>query len=124
MWLAGLRWVAVITFFLNASQRLPIPWKLEHSSTDDHSKNPIYENGLLLGRKHSVRDFISIILVGSISFFSGYLVTSCYQLAPFQLPVEVRPILAAKQATLLTVAFSVSALAGLITSFVLLAVGL
>jgi len=63
--------------------------------------------------------------VAGIAFCSGYLVTSCYQLAPQQLPgtPRVKAANVAKQSSLLTVAFSVSAIGGLVTSFVLVAIG-
>lgn len=117
LWTAALRCVAVLVFFLNAGQILPLLW-----STGKNSSN----NGEELYRTNdqSSRDYLSIVLVATIAFFSGYLVTSCYQLAPQQLPPEARPLYLAKQASLLTVAFSVSALTGLITSFVLIIIGL
>ena len=121
MWLAGLRWGAVVIFFLNSSKQIPIPWSFDGDRHTNSSNNVMFYFG---GKNHSARDYLSIVLVGSIAFFSGYLVTSCYQLAPLQLPIEVRPMLAAKQASLLTVAFSVSAIIGLVTSFVLVEVGL
>ena len=68
-------------------------------------------------------DAISIGLVIVISFLSGYLVTGSYQLAPLGMDWEVRQANAVKQASLLTVAFSVSALGGLLSSFLLMAMG-
>jgi len=121
LWLAGLRWGAVLIFFLNSSKLLPIPRSFDGDRLNNDSNDAMFFLG---GKNHSARDYLSIVLVGSIAFFSGYLVTSCYQLAPLQLPIEVRPMLAAKQASLLTVAFSVSAITGLVTSFVLVEVGL
>lgn len=100
VWIAGLRCVAVGAFFANASCKIPSlsPWG---------------------------RDCLSISLVAGIAFCSGYLVTSCYQLAPQQLPgtPRVKAANVAKQSSLLTVAFSVSAIGGLVTSFVLVAIG-
>jgi len=100
VWIAGLRCVAVVAFFANASCKIPSlsPWG---------------------------RDCLSIGLVAGIAFCSGYLVTSCYQLAPQQLPgtPRVKAANVAKQSSLLTVAFSVSAIGGLVTSFVLVAIG-
>ena len=96
---AGLRCIAVVAFFFNAETKIPLnPWD---------------------------RDALSICLVAFIAFFSGYLVTSCYQLAPQELPVTplVRSANVAKQSSLLTVAFSVSAIGGLVTSFVLISIG-
>lgn len=96
---AGLRCIAVIAFFFNAETKIPISsWN---------------------------RDALSIGLVAFIAFFSGYLVTSCYQLAPQELPMTplVRSANVAKQSSLLTVAFSVSAIGGLVTSFVLISIG-
>ncbi len=97
---AGLRCVAVVIFFANASSKIPL-------------------------RQQWDRDILSIGLVAFIAFCSGYLVTSCYQLAPQQLSVTpiVRAANVAKQSSLLTVAFSMSAIGGLITSFVLVAIG-
>jgi hypothetical protein len=68
-------------------------------------------------------DILSIVLVAIISFLSGYLVTGCFQLAPLGLPSEIREMNSAKQASLLTVAFSVAAIGGLVSSFVLIAFG-
>jgi len=95
---ACLRWGIVILFFVNATvQAFLSPHK----------------------------DIASILLVAAIAFLSGYLVTSCYQLAPRQLPEgPVRANNSTKQASLLTVAFAFSALAGLVSSFVLMAVGI
>ncbi len=96
---AGLRCIAVVAFFFNAETKIPLgPWD---------------------------RDALSICLVAFIAFFSGYLVTSCYQLAPQELPMTplVRSANVAKQSSLLTVAFSVSAIGGLVTSFVLISIG-
>lgn len=100
VWVAGLRIIAVAVFFANAGANIPIrdPWS---------------------------RDALSIGLVALIAFCSGYLVTSFYQLAPEQLPgtPRVRAANAAKQSSLLTVAFSVSAIGGLVTSFILITIG-
>eukprot|EP00531_Pseudo-nitzschia_arenysensis_P018161 CAMPEP_0116118950 /NCGR_PEP_ID=MMETSP0329-20121206/2382_1 /TAXON_ID=697910 /ORGANISM="Pseudo-nitzschia arenysensis, Strain B593" /LENGTH=579 /DNA_ID=CAMNT_0003612621 /DNA_START=129 /DNA_END=1868 /DNA_ORIENTATION=+ len=97
---AGLRCIAVVIFFANASCKIPL-------------------------RQQWDRDALSIGLVVFIAFCSGYLVTSCYQLAPQQLLVTpiVRAANVAKQSSLLTVAFAMSAIGGLITSFVLVAIG-
>jgi hypothetical protein len=99
VWTAGLRCFAVVIFFVNASSRIPL-----------HPRG---------------RDALSIGLVALIAFCSGYLVTSFYQLAPQQLPgtPQIRAANVAKQSSLLTVAFSMSAIGGLITSFVLVAIG-
>jgi hypothetical protein len=99
VWIAGLRCIAVVVFFANASSSIPL-----------HSQG---------------RDTLSIGLVGLIAFCSGYLVTSFYQLAPQQLPgtTQARAANVAKQSTLLTVAFSLSAIGGLVTSFVFVAIG-
>merc|ERR1712008_268205 len=59
-------------------------------------------------------DAISIFLVAVIAFLSGYLVTGCYQLAPLGLPSDIRDANLAKQASLLTVAFSAAAIGGLL----------
>lgn len=64
-------------------------------------------------------DMFSIALVANIAFGSGYLVTGCYQLAPLQLPEEAKETNAAKQAALLNLAFSFSALIGVLSSLVL-----
>ena len=61
-------------------------------------------------------DMLSIALVANIAFGSGYLVTGCYQLAPLQLPDETKEKNATKQAALLNVAFSFSALLGVLSS--------
>jgi hypothetical protein len=99
VWIAALRWIVVVAFFANASGKI---------SLDPRG-----------------RDALSIVLVAFLAFFSGYLVTSCYQLAPQQLPGPPRARAAnvAKQSSLLTVAFSVSAIAGLVMSFFLVALG-
>jgi hypothetical protein len=68
-------------------------------------------------------DVLSIVLVAIISFLSGYLVTGCFQLAPLGLPWDLRETNSAKQSSLLTVAFSVAAIGGLVSSFVLIAFG-
>jgi len=100
VWVAGLRIVAVVVFFANASSKIPL------LDTWD-------------------RDALSIGTVALVAFFSGYLVTAFYQLAPQQLPgtPRVRAANAAKQSSLLTVAFSVSAIGGLVASFILIAAG-
>jgi hypothetical protein len=101
--LASLRWIGVILFFLNANGTLG-------------------KDSSLVERN---RDCISILLVAVIAFFSGYLVTSSYQLAPQQLPMDARiSNNTTKQASLLTVAFSISAVGGLLSSFILIAIGL
>jgi hypothetical protein len=70
-------------------------------------------------------DELFIVLVAIIAFLSGYIVTGCFQLAPQCLPRELRTDnLLAKQASLLTVAFSVAAIGGLVASFLLIAIGL
>lgn len=99
VWIAGLRCIAVVVFFANASSRIRL-----------HPRG---------------RDALSIGLVGLIAFCSGYLVTSFYQLAPQQLPgtPQARAANVAKQSTLLTVAFSMSAIGGLVLSFVFVAIG-
>ncbi len=89
-----LRMVPVVVFFFNAHQVTPFA------------------------------DGLSIALVAIISFLSGYLVTGCYQLAPLDLDWEVREANAAKQASLLTVAFAISAVCGLLSSFALMALGI
>jgi len=101
VWIAGLRIVPVAVFFANSGSKIPI-------------RVPFY------------RDALSICMVALVAFCSGYLVTSFYQLAPQQLPgtARVRAANAAKQSSLLTVAFSVSAIGGLVMSFVLVAAGL
>lgn len=69
-------------------------------------------------------DALSVGLVAIIAFLSGYLVTGCFQLAPLGIPLGIREANnLAKQASLLTVAFSVSAVGGLLSSFSLLALG-
>lgn len=68
-------------------------------------------------------DTLLIVLVATIAFLSGYLVTGCFQLAPQCLPEELRSYNLAKQASLLTVAFSVAAVGGLCASFALTEVG-
>jgi len=103
VWMAGLRCIVVVLFFANASG----------------------SSNFLPPLHPKARDALSIGLVASIAFCSGYLVTACYQLAPQQLPEcpRVRAANVAKQSSLLTVAFSVSAIGGLVTSFVLMAIG-
>jgi len=97
---AAVRCIAVVVFFANASSKIPL-------------------------REQRDNDALSIGLVAFIAFCSGYLVTSCYQLAPQQLPESpiVRAANVAKQSSLLTVAFSISAIGGLVTSFILVAIG-
>jgi len=99
-WIAGLRLLPVVLFFANS--RGPLPF---------------------LGGDYWA-DIFSITLVAVIAFFSGYLVTGCYQLAPIGLPSDIRDANVSKQASLLTVAFSFAAVGGLLLSFVLLSVGL
>jgi hypothetical protein len=69
-------------------------------------------------------DGLSLVLVAVISFLSGYLVTACFQLAPLGLDWDIRQANAAKQASLLTVAFAISAIGGLASSFLLMAIGI
>ncbi len=88
-----LRLVPVVLFFFNAHRPLPLA------------------------------DGLSIVLVAIIAFLSGYLVTGCFQLAPLGLNLEFREANLAKQASLLTVAFSASATVGLLSSFILMALG-
>ena len=97
---AGFRCIAVIVFFVNAGAKIPL-------------------------RHQWDRDALSISLVALIAFCSGYLVTSCFQLAPHQIPGTpiIRAANVARQSSLLTVAFSMSAIAGLVTSFVLVSIG-
>ncbi|KAL3914549.1 MAG: hypothetical protein SGARI_000064, partial [Bacillariaceae sp.] len=65
-------------------------------------------------------DFLGrLATLGGPKEMTGYLVTSCYQVAPLQLPEEYRATNATKQASLLTVAFAVSAFAGLLSSIFL-----
>jgi hypothetical protein len=66
---------------------------------------------------NSNNDLLTIALVATIAFLSGYLVTGCFQLAPQCLPNELRSNNLAKQASLLTVSFSVAAIGGLLSSF-------
>jgi len=99
-WIAGLRLLPVVLFFANS--RGPLPINCGEYCTD----------------------IFSIILVAVIAFFSGYLVTGCYQLAPIGLPSDIRDANLSKQASLLTVAFSFAAVGGLLLSFVLLSFGL
>jgi len=104
VWMAGLRNIAVVVFFLNSSQQIPT----------------------YIIQTDRQRDAVSIGLVVFISFCSGYNVTSCYQLAPQQLipnDVEIRNANATKQNSILTVAFSVSAICGLLLSFLFIAIG-
>jgi hypothetical protein len=96
MQLSMLRWGIVGLFFFNATVKLTV-----------------------FGQGGAYQDAFSIGLVAIIAFLSGYLVTSCYLLAPLQLPAEYRVANGAKQASLLTVAFAVSALVGLLSSFAL-----
>ena len=68
-------------------------------------------------------DILSIVLVGIVAFLSGYLVTRCFQFAPSLLPRRVRAANLAKQASLLTVFFAIAAIGGLLSSFVLMSLG-
>lgn len=68
-------------------------------------------------------DGLFIALVAAIAFLSGYLVTGCFQLAPQCIPEELRTNHLSKQASLLTVAFSVAAVGGICSSFGLMAIG-
>lgn len=68
-------------------------------------------------------DMLTIALVATIAFLSGYLVTGCFQLAPQCLPTELRASNLSKQASLLTVSFSFAAICGLLGSFALVAIG-
>jgi hypothetical protein len=98
VWIALSRWIFVILFFVNSSLDIRV---LE-----------------------TYQDTLSITLVAAISFLSGYLVTTCYQLAPGELPFTIRTFYATKQASVLTVAFAFSALSGLLSSFVLIGIGI
>ncbi|CAJ1950886.1 unnamed protein product [Cylindrotheca closterium] len=69
-------------------------------------------------------DILLIALVAAIAFLSGYLVTGCFQLAPECIPEAMRASNLSKQASLLTVAFSVAAVGGLCASFALMDLGL
>ena len=71
----------------------------------------------------NISDGLSVILVAIIAFLSGYLVTGCFQLAPLQLSDELRQANAAKQTSLLNVAFALAAFSGLMSSFSLVAFG-
>jgi hypothetical protein len=97
LWTSCLRWILVVLFFVNAS-------------------------AVFTEIPSSLQDVLSIGLVAAIAFLSGYLVTSCYQLAPLQLPVGGDNNVT-KQASLLTVAFAFSAVIGLLISFILIAIG-
>jgi hypothetical protein len=68
-------------------------------------------------------DICSILLVGSIAFLSGYLVTGCFQLAPGMLQSDIRDTNVARQTSLLNVAFSFAAFGGILLSFLLIAFG-
>mmetsp|Transcript_16908 Transcript_16908/g.33746 ORF Transcript_16908/g.33746 Transcript_16908/m.33746 type:complete len:498 (-) Transcript_16908:4-1497(-) len=70
------------------------------------------------------RDALSVCLVCTIAFGSGYLVTGAYQLAPTALPIQLRERNVTKQAAFLNLAFSVSALLGLFLSLSLAGLGL
>jgi hypothetical protein len=98
VWIALSRWIFVILFFVNSSLDIRV---LE-----------------------TYQDTLSITLVAAISFLSGYLVTTCYQLAPGELPFTNRTFNVTKQASVLTVAFAFSALSGLLSSFVLIGIGI
>lgn len=100
--LTALRLVLVVAFFVNARQSLRV---------------------LVVGVQGRASDGLSMILVAMIAFFSGYLVTGAFQLAPTCLETENQSKHVAKQASLLTVAFSVSAVGGLLLSFCFLALG-
>jgi len=58
--------------------------------------------------------------VAVIGWASGYLVTGCFQLAPDLLPDNQRDASVTQQASLLNTAFSVAAVGGLLSSFMLL----
>lgn len=63
-------------------------------------------------------------LVSIIAFLSGYLVTGTFQLAPQCIPHDLRQSNnLTKQVSILTVAFSVAAILGLLSSFCLSAIG-
>lgn len=94
-----LRWLPVTIFFINAA------------------------TPLLSSSAARIGDALSILLVASIAFLSGYLVTGTFQLAPDLLPTETREANATKQASLLNVAYSFSALMGLLTSITLITFG-
>jgi hypothetical protein len=100
-WTVALRMIPVVLFFVNARG----------------------DNGGLLF-SNNYRDGLSIVLVAIIAFLSGYLVTGCFQLAPQGLPFDGLARNLAKQASLLTVAFSIAAIGGLVSSFTLIAIGL
>lgn len=64
-------------------------------------------------------DALVIASVALFSFSSGYLATSCYQLAPALLTEDLHVSASSKQAGLLNVCFAVSVLLGLLVSFIL-----
>ena len=74
-------------------------------------------------RASPLGDGLSMVLVAVIAFLSGYLVTASFQLAPLGLDWDVRQAHAVKQASLLTVAFAISAIIGLVSSFLLMFMG-
>jgi hypothetical protein len=135
-YMALLRYIPVAVFFINASSPLVPLSRREVNGGDDDEDTP------------DTSEYISIGLVALIAFFSGYVVTGCFQLAPTLLGVsssprreerteqEVDPVSpvaltgrhenanVAKQASLLNIAFSVAALCGLISSFILIGLGL
>jgi hypothetical protein len=162
LWIASIRWIAVILFFINSTPTISIPIVSKVLPT------------ILVPTTQRQRDLVSILLVAYIAFCSGYLVTSLYQLAPQQLPsaVPVVPVVslrteegqeveqqqqqllllpregqrqrqgvsntntdntntntnntntvnATKQSSILTVAFSISAICGLLLSFTFIAI--
>ena len=147
LWIASIRWIAVILFFINSTPTISMP-----------IVSKVLPN-ILVPTTQRQRDIVSILLVAYIAFCSGYLVTSLYQLAPQQLPsvpVPVRDeeqqqqqqqsllpregqrqrqgvsntntdntntVNATKQSSILTVAFSISAICGLLLSFTFIAIG-
>jgi hypothetical protein len=94
--IAGLRFCLVPIFFLAASTN----WF------------PFHGNAPLL-----------IVLVTVTAFLSGYITTTCYQIAPKQLLKNEAPSIT-KQASLLNIAFSISAFSGVTFSLILQKSGL
>jgi hypothetical protein len=92
---SGLRLIPVLVFFINASS------------------SSLFQ----------ANDLLSIVLVALIAFLSGYLVTGSFQLAPELLTIETRQANVAKQASLLSVAYSIAAVGGLLSSFALISLG-
>lgn len=134
-WTCLLRFIPVCFFFAmnhcnSSSSSSSSTWNVTSTTTGIGIGGIVGDGDVGAGGTVTVskkRDMVSIGLVAIIAFLSGYLVTGCYQVAPQSLPEELQQSSGnnnlTKQASLLTVAFSIAAILGLLSSFTLVAIG-